>query len=237
MPIAIDDLLSNRLKIIAAFEGKDITPIQNQLRAFESDFDKAQSSLRTIASAWILAAVGAVGLVTQNEFSGASRLDPMIASSFRQALLLIAALGLTSLWYLDQRVYQRLLHSVYSIGCHLELATDKVLPIRIRAYLSNFDLTYHFGWFYRAPLFVLFFGSLVSLCQSIFGLNATISALLNCSLPTAKSAQIWTVPLILTASHAAFFAWVTLQSHKWPSLDDQLPAELREERDRKIQTS
>jgi len=51
MPIELDPLLRSRLATIAALEAKDITPIQNQLRAFESDFDKAQSSLRTIASA------------------------------------------------------------------------------------------------------------------------------------------------------------------------------------------
>jgi hypothetical protein len=230
MPIELDSLLRSRLDTIAALDAKDITPIQGQLRAFQSDFDKAQSSLRTIASAWILAAVGAVALVTQNEFGGTSRLDPIVASSFRQALLLIAALGLTSLWYLDQRVYQRLLHSVFSTGCHLELATDKVLPIRVRAYLLNSDVTHHLGWFYRAPLIVLVVGAVASLCQSLVGFNSTIAALVNCSLPGLKPHQVWTLPLILTALHLAFFIWAWRKSSKWPSLDSQLPAQLVEAR-------
>jgi hypothetical protein len=229
MPFDLDREFSSKLATIATLPASDITPIQNQLRAFESDFDRAQSSLRTIASAWILAAVGAVSLVTQNEFSGASRLDPIVASSFRQALLLIATLGLTSLWYLDQRVYQRLLHSVFSTGCHLELATDKILPIRVRAYKLNSDVTNHLGWFYRAPLIVLLLGSVGSFYQSLFGFNATISALLGCSFPGAKPFQIWALPLIITAVHVAFFTWVTCKSQKWPTLHIQLPRQLVED--------
>jgi len=87
-------------------DNKDIVAQYTHLRAFESDFDKAQSSLRTIASGWLLAAIGGVGLVTQSQFVGQAALDPTIASVLRQALLLFAALGLASLWYLDQRVYQ-----------------------------------------------------------------------------------------------------------------------------------
>jgi hypothetical protein len=65
MPLSLDSLLSVRLNTIATLDAKDITPIQSQLRVFEGDFDKAQSSLRTIASAWILAAIGAVALIIQ----------------------------------------------------------------------------------------------------------------------------------------------------------------------------
>jgi hypothetical protein len=127
---------------------------------------------------------------------------------------LTAALGLTSLWYLDQRVYQRLLHSVFSIGCHLELATNKVLPIRVRAYRLNFDVTNHLGWFYRAPLIVLALASLASLYQSTFGFNSTLAALINCSLPGIKAVHLWVLPLVLTVMHLGFFIWVTQQSKK-----------------------
>jgi hypothetical protein len=227
--MTIDELLQSRLSVIARLNLEHITPIQSQLRTFESDFDKAQSSLRTIASAWILAAVGAVALVTQNEYSGTARLDPVIASAFRQALLLIAALGLTSLWYLDQRVYQRLLHSVYSIGCHLEMATDKVLPIRSRAYLLNFDVTHHMGWFYRAPFIVLFLGSLGGFYQSLVGFNSTVVALLDCGLPGIKPPQFWVLAFVITLLHVAFFIWVTTQSNKWPTLAQLLPKTLTDE--------
>jgi hypothetical protein len=225
--MTIDELLRTRLEVIAKLNSEHITPIQAQLRTFESDFDRAQSSLRTIASAWILAAVGAVGLVTQSEFSGVSRLDPIVAASARQLLLLAAALGLTSLWYLDQRVYQRLLHAIYSIGCHLELATDKLLPIRSRAYLLNFDVTYHLGWFYRAPLWVLVAAAVGGLYQSMVGLNSTLIALASGTLPSMKPAQVWSLPLIITLVHVGFFIWVTCQSSKWPSLDGLLPPQLR----------
>lgn len=228
--MTMEELLRTQLAIISDLKAEHITPIQAQLRTFESDFDKAQSSLRTIASAWILAAIGAVGLVTQAEFGGTSRLDPVVAASARQILLLAATLGLSSLWYLDQRVYQRLLHAVYSVGCHLELATDKILPIRTRAYLLNFDVTHHMGWFYRAPLWVLVAASVGGLYQSLVGFNSTLAALLNGAAPSLKPTQIWALPLLITVMHIGFFIVITCQSRKWPSLDNSLPQKLRDMR-------
>jgi hypothetical protein len=141
MPLDMASLLNERLAAFEKLGAPEAHAIYSQLRTYESDYDKAQSTLRTIASAWILAAIGAVGLVIQSEAGGANKLDPFVAASLRQALLLIAALGLSSLWYLDLRVYQRLLHAIYSIGCHLELANEKLLPIRSRTYLLNYDIT------------------------------------------------------------------------------------------------
>ena len=202
MAATIESRLSDSLRDISAFtDVKDIIAIQNQLRAFESDFDKAQSSLRTIASAWILAAIGAMGLVVQNELTGAHRLDGSVAASLRQALFLVASLGLASLWYLDQRVYQRLLHSVFSTGCHLELKTAKILPIRSRAYLLNRDVTHHLGWFYRAPLVLLLAAAVLNIIHAMFGLQAGIDALLSCRAPALAPRANWLLPFVFLALH------------------------------------
>jgi hypothetical protein len=226
MPLTLDNLLSSSLDAIAALEAKDITPIQSQLRAFESDFDKAQSSLRTIASAWILAAIGAVGLVIQNELTGVKPLDGAVAGALRQALLFIAALGLASLWYLDQRVYQRLLHAVFSIGCHLELATEKVLPVRSCTYLLNRDVTHRLGWFYRAPLIVLLLAAGMNLVHAIFGLQATMAAALSLHIPAASPSATWLLPALFGVLHLLFSVWIFTSSSRWPTLDEQLPGDL-----------
>jgi hypothetical protein len=227
LPLTLQTILDRPLTVVTA-ENNDanLIEIYNHLRSFESDYDGAQSTLRTIASAWILAAIGAVGLVIQAESSIAPSLNHEIAAPMRQALLFVAALGLASLWYLDQRVYQRLLHSVYSLGCHLELMTDKLLPIRSRAYLLNFDITHHLGWFYRAPLFVLLGAAIVSVLQAMFGLHATVDALLNGHLPVRHPPQLWSLAAVITTLHILFFLWIWNQTKKWPSLDEQLPAAL-----------
>lgn len=227
LPLELRTILNQPLNAITA-EGNDanLIEIYNHLRSFESDYDGAQSTLRTIASAWILAAIGAVGLVIQAEYSVIPTLSHEIAAPMRQALLLVAALGLASLWYLDQRVYQRLLHSAYSLGCYIELKTDRIAPIRARGYLLNFDITHHLGWFYRAPLFVLLAAAIVSLFQAMLGLQATVDALLSGHCPAWHPPQLWVLSAIITLIHVLFFLWIWRQTARWPSLDEQLPPEL-----------
>lgn len=228
MPLSMESLLNDRLTAVTA-DGNDanLINVYNHLRSFESDYDRAQSTLRTIASAWILAAIGAIGLVIQAESSNTPTLSHEIAAPLRQAVLLVATLGLASLWFIDQRIYQRLLHAVYSLGCHIELTTTKLLPIRPRLYLLNFDITNHLGWFYRAPLLVLLAAAIVSLLQAVFGLQATVDALLlNHEAPVMQSPHLWTLAGVITLIHLAFFFWLWKQAADWPSLDAQLPREL-----------
>lgn len=227
MPVNRQAILNPPLNIVAA-DGNEanLVSIYNHLRSFESDYDRAQSTLRTIASAWILAAIGALGLLIQGEFSSNATLSPEVAAPLRQALLLVAALGLTSLWFLDLRVYQRLLHAIYSLGCHIEMNTNKVLPIRSRTYLLNYDITRSLGWFYRAPLLVLFFAALASCLQAAFGLHSLVSMLWTHHPAVLRPTQIWQLSSIITALHFLFFLWINHMAEKWSTLDDQMPADL-----------
>lgn len=223
----MDTLLNERLEAFKNLPIDKAFTAYSQLRVFESDYDKAQSTLRTIASAWILAAIGAVGLVIQAEATtGPNRLESFVAAPLRQALLLAAGLGVASLWYLDQRVYQRLLHSVYSLGCHLEIVHKELLPIRSRAYLQNLDITWHLGLFYRAPLMLFLGAAIISLVHSMFGLHAIVVGLSNCSFPRRAMFQDWALPGAITAMHLGFFWMLWRWSKQWPSLDPLLPTEL-----------
>jgi hypothetical protein len=227
MPVNRQAILTPSLTTIAA-DGNEanLITIYNHLRSFESDYDRAQSTLRTIASAWILAAIGALGLLIQGEYSSSATLSPESAAPLRQALLFVAALGLTSLWFLDLRVYQRLLHAIYSLGCHIELNTNKVLPIRSRTYLLNYDITRSLSWFYRAPLLVLFFAAITSWLQAAFGLHSLVSMLLTHQPAAWRPTQIWQLSSIITAVHILFFFWISHRAEQWSTLDDQIPAEL-----------
>lgn len=227
LPLRLQTILDQPLATVTADNNaQSLIEIYNHLRSFESDYDGAQSTLRTIASAWILAAIGALGLVIQAQFSAAPTLTAEVADPLRQTVLFVAALGIASLWYLDQRVYQRLLHAVYSLGCHLELKTDKLLPIRARAYLLNFDITHHLGWFYRAPSVVFLLAAIVSLLQAIFGLQATVDSLLNCRCLAVQPTRLWFSAALIAFIHLIFFLWLLTQTRRWPSLDDQLPEAL-----------
>jgi hypothetical protein len=227
MPLNPETLLNDRVTAITAPGNEaNLINIYNHLRSFESDYDGAQSTLRTIASAWILAAIGAIGLIIQAESSVTPSMGHEIAAPLRQALLFVAALGLGSLWYLDQRVYQRLLHAVFSLGCYLELRTTHLLPIRSRAYLVNSDITHHLGWFYRAPLLVLLCGALLSLFQAAVGLQTGVDAFLNHQALTVHPFRLWALAFIITLMHCLFFLWIWKQTARWPSLDAQLPEEL-----------
>jgi hypothetical protein len=233
MPLELRTILDGPLNTITA-DGNEanLINIYNHLRTFESDYDKAQSTLRTIASAWILAAIGAIGLVVQGEFSNTPSLGHEVAAPLRQALLFVAALGLASLWFLDLRVYQRLLHAIYSLGCHLELKTSKILPIRCRTYLLNYDITNSLSWFYRAPVLVLFFGALISWFQAAFGLQATLSNFLAHQPPVMHPPQVWALASFITLTHLVFFIWLSHKVQGWSTLDDQMPADLVDARKR-----
>jgi hypothetical protein len=82
---------------LANLRDEDAVALYNALRAHESDFDRAQGSLRTTASASLLATIGGLGLAVQMQ-TAATLLDPGIVAGLRGGLLLLSSLGLISLW-------------------------------------------------------------------------------------------------------------------------------------------
>jgi len=128
-------------KDAAPFAAREVVAAYNGLRVFESDYDKAQGQLRTIASAWLLSGIGALGLITNAELGKTASLDKVVASDMRQIVLLVLGLGLTSIWRLDQKVYQHLLHCVFALGYEIELNFRCVPPVRMQLYHFNRDIT------------------------------------------------------------------------------------------------
>jgi hypothetical protein len=169
------------------FDDKDRLLMYTHLRSFESDFDKAQSQLRAIASAWSAAALAAVALITINSLTpfvvgpGAT-LQPETVLSERMAIFfalrgmicLVASLGILVFWFLDQGVYQRLLHTVFAHGLYLELKNPELPQIRSSLFAANRDVGARLGWFFRVQFWAFF---VLSLLFVVFTSGATTPAI------------------------------------------------------------
>lgn len=199
--------LKKRFDALATKDPKEVATFYNALRTWESDYDKAQSTLRTIASAWMIATVGALGLLLKDTPTGGTNFVS------RQVILCAATIGLLSLWYLDQRIYQRLLHSVFALGCWFEQSAPWLPPIRTSMYMKNFDITRHLGNFYKVPVLTfVVFGMLNVLFSIVLIEKSYVPALTLCT--------------ILFCLQALLAFAVHLDSQSWPSLDKGIPPEL-----------
>jgi hypothetical protein len=127
------------------------------IREFEADYDRAQGAIRRIASVWILAGFGALGVIIQLALQqpGTNTLPP---SPFMYSTLIGAAaiIGLYLLWYVDQNVYQRLLHTVFVYGLALEHTNPDLPQIRTSLYAANLNISQKLGRFYKIPIFVFY---------------------------------------------------------------------------------
>lgn len=88
---------------------------------YERHFNQLQSTYRSFASAWLLAAFGAMGYVlTQTEP------DKLLLPTnwLVAAAALAACIGIVLLWYMDVRVYHRLLEGCFDTAHYLESCYD-----------------------------------------------------------------------------------------------------------------
>ena len=155
--------------------------VYSQLRSYESDYDRAQGQIRAIASAWSAAVLAAVALITINsvtpvvvpagaELHPATVLQdrPWMLLYLRLVICLIGSAGVFVFWFIDQRVYQRLLHSVFAYGLHVEFKNKDLPQVRSAMLASNLDITRWLGLFYRMQLwaFVVLAASFIFFAQS-----------------------------------------------------------------------
>lgn len=126
----------------------------HDLKDFESRNDQAQAGLRQIASGWMLATIGAIAFIATQ----ANLCDD--TGALKNVVLIVianlAASGLWLLWWLDQRVYQSLLHSAFIEGLRYELHHEAdVLPVRGMMYKAHRNLSPKIVVFYLVPVAVL----------------------------------------------------------------------------------
>jgi hypothetical protein len=202
---------------MAIFREDQRTALYVHLRAFESDFDKSQSQIRAISSAWSAAVLAAIALITTTAATplmvasggdllphGVIEIRSEALTYLRAIVCMVGSAGVLAFWYIDQGVYQRLLHSVFAYGLFAEFKDDELPQIRSSMFLNNLDVTNQLGTFYRAQFWMF---ALVSPLINAF------SMWLGQSPP---SGGIWAV----SALHVLTVLYCEVRSyHSWPSLD------------------
>jgi hypothetical protein len=98
--------------------------IVEQISEKENHFNNLQTGYRKLASTWLLAAFGACGYMLKSG-SDISSFDKWY---FVFGICIAASLGLSVLWMMDLKVYQKLLGAFFFQGVLLELEYYQWLP-------------------------------------------------------------------------------------------------------------
>lgn len=219
-------------------DAKDQLAAYVGLRVYESDYDRAQGTLRVVASTWILAIVGALGfLVLQAQTSivvpnppGTAilrpTLAPEIATLLRQAVLMLGGFGILGLWYLDQRVYQRLLHAIFAYGCHMEAALRTLPGVRMFMYRRAGDVTARMSRFYTMPTKLMLLAGALNLAYAMPTAVADIQAsLVRCRADPLACAHdpSWMGNALIYVVHLVATVVVLRSAKRWSDLADLLP--------------
>jgi len=197
------------------FEDKDRIALYTHLRAFESDFDKSQSQIRAICSAWSAAALAAVVLTVTSANTPPAGLDASALkiradtlADLRSLICMVGSAGVLAFWFIDQRIYQRLLHSVFGFGLYAEFKNPDLPQVRSALYVANLDVTDGLGWFYRVQF--------VAFLLIAFVLGMLDGAL---SWPSHINVAALAQPVAgITTAHIVFVGWGLFYSACWPSL-------------------
>jgi hypothetical protein len=146
---------------MSGFTNAERLALYTHLRTFESDFDKSQSQMRAICSAWSGVVVGAIALLVTQAYTPPNgmgvvettlRADTLAA--LRTVVCIIGSAGVYAFWFIDQRIYQRLLHSVFAYGLFVEFKNPDLPQIRSSMFIANLDVTNGLAWFYRTQFFL-----------------------------------------------------------------------------------
>ena len=124
-------------------------------QAYESHFNTLQVALRSLASVWLLSALGSFAFLLQAEGATlAIQRELAIA-----VVSLLGTVGLAVLWTVDQLVYQRLLAAVFVVGLRMEFDFPDIPPMRTTMLLNapseQGGMTPLLRIFYLAPIITL----------------------------------------------------------------------------------
>lgn len=150
-----------------------------ELGLMERHHGTLQGHYRVLASTWLLAALGAIGLILSDKF-----VSSLLPKELFVALVgFAAAAGIGLLWAIDLLVYQRLLDAAYIKGRSLESAQQWLPQVRnnIRHLLSGKGLVL-IAWYYIVTAVVLAaIGGGASLVYAAHYWNAALLALVGVS--------------------------------------------------------
>jgi len=133
----------------------------------EKHFNSLETEYRKLASQWLLAALGACGLLMKTD-------TKVFVDNWVLVLgvSLAGSAGIANLWMMDVKVYHRLLHAFFKEGVRLEADYRWMRPIRINMVRSQEtgDVTSRVMYYYFLSIALLFVIALVSI-WNINGLN------------------------------------------------------------------
>ena len=140
------------LDAAAASASKEDLEKYKHVRVFETDYDRAQGEIRRAATLWVLAGFAAISFTF---------FSPEVGTTIPRSLLGVlitwsSVFGVLLLWYVDQRVYQKLLHSAFVYGMYLEYIDAANPQIRTMMYNSNFNVSTRLSYFYIIPALAFF---------------------------------------------------------------------------------
>src|SRR5262249_53972866 len=72
----------------------------------------------------------------------------------RAIICLFGSAGVFAFWFVDQRVYQKLLHSIFAYGLYLEVTYPDLPQLRSGLFMANLDITSGLSWFYRMQFWI-----------------------------------------------------------------------------------
>ena len=165
----------------------------------EQHFNASQGGIRTLASGWLLASCGAVGLLLKSE-TNTSWLIPVGLLIILVATL--ACAGLSTLWVIDQLIFHRLLNSVFIVGLRLEAMDPTLPPIRSMMMKSAESKGMHrwHKFFYVVPIAAFMALSVLVLFSRRVG---------STGLGIATLTRLhWVVALALIAVQGTLLGWV-----------------------------
>ncbi len=177
---------------------------------YERHFNQIQSEYRKMATQWLLAAFGAIGLLLYSkDISTASGLTLRLIAS---GVALATSIGILLLWHLDVHVYHRLLNACFKTGLDLETNHGYLPQIRTEMNRNRKLVSQGLDQFYLIGLLVM---TAVGM-GLVWGLVHRAGDELSCF-----------SPILVTLGFAVVWAWalrVMWKEHQDQGAQDSSPA-------------
>jgi len=138
----------------------------NRLAENERHFHTIQAGVRGLASTWTLAAFASIAILLKQEKDVTWLFSPL---GLVIIICLMANIGLSVLWIIDQLVYQRLFNTNYIGGLRLEQQFSFIPPVRAIQALTTRRRSIA-SWvklFYIGPILAFALTALVAIIISI----------------------------------------------------------------------
>jgi hypothetical protein len=186
-----------------------------KLSEMEERYNSSSAGIRGLASAWLLASLGAIGwlLSSYNHETWPLPLGFLII-----VVTTLGCIGMITLWVMDQLVFHRLLTSVFIVGLKIEKDDKEIPPIRSMMMKTQEGIGTH-RWerfFYLSPIFVFILMSFVIIIagssklflanEKYFSLNTLyISVFLVIAQSVAVIWMITKLPSMSLKTRASYF--------------------------------